>query len=158
MLSPEVAVSPAGLLCLILLAPGDVGPKLQKGDELTYAGSVAEVVDRPGNRFRRRHDLEVRVFVLDRRETWADAAVLTLLRRAEDVVAGAVGTVTGGNPDRVATPPAAHLDLIRIHADGTVHQLAPPGPVPLKLAADTPARVLPALPLDSFAPFEFGMF
>lgn len=151
-------MSPAGLLSLVLLAPGDVGPKLQAGDELAYAGTVAEAVDRPGNRFRRRHDLEVRVFVLERRESWADAAILTLLRRAEDVVTGAVAPVTGGTPDRAATPPAARLDLVRIHADGTVHQLLPFGPPPLKLAADTPARAPPAVPLDSFAPFEFGMF
>jgi hypothetical protein len=151
-------VLPAGLLTLALLAPA-APPGLQRGVELTYTGTVSEAVDRPGNRFRRAHDLEVRVFVLDRRETWADVAVLTLLRRAADpAVAGAVPVVTGTTPDRAAHPPAARLDLVRVHADGTAHLLAPPGPVPLRFAADTPAHVLPAVPLEAFAPFEFGMF
>jgi len=153
-------VSPSGLLSLALLAPAApaTGPKLQRGDELAYAGTVTEAVDRPGNRYRRAHDLEVRVFVLDRGDAWADAAVLTLLRRTDDpAVAGAVPGVTGAPPDRAA-PPAARLDLVRVHEDGTVHVLAPPGPVPLRFAADTPARGVAALPLDAFAPFEFGMF
>lgn len=152
----------AGLLTLTLFlpaAPPAAAPRLQRGDELTYTGTVTEAIDRPGTRLRRAHTLEVRVFVLDRRETWADTAVLTLLRRTEDVaVSGAVPAVTGANPDRPPTPPAARLDLVRVHEDGTAHLLAPPGPVPLRFAADTPARVLPAPPLDAFAPFEFGMF
>ncbi|MDB5309603.1 MAG: hypothetical protein JWO38_3805 [Gemmataceae bacterium] len=155
-------MSPAGLLSLTLLlpaAPPGAGPKLQRGDELTYTGTVTEAVDRPGTRFRRAHALEVRVFVLDRRETWADAAVLTLLRRVDDTaVSGAVPVVTGVSSARPPAPPAARLDLVRVHEDGTVHLLAPPGPVPLRFAADTPARTLPAPPLDAFAPFEFGMF
>jgi hypothetical protein len=113
-------------------------------------------VERPGNRFRRSQRLEVRVLVLEKKETWADVAVLTLLRRSEDAVAGAVGTVTGGTPEKAA-PPAARLDLVRVHADGTSHLLLPTG-WPLAFDAKTPARVLPPLPLDSFAPFEFGMF
>jgi hypothetical protein len=147
------------LTLLLPTAPPAVVPRLQRGDELTYTGTVTESVDRPGTRFRRSHDLEVRVFVLDRRETWADAAMLTLLRRTEDAaVSGAVPAVTGVKPDRSPTPPAARLDLVRVHEDGTVHLLVPPGPVPLRLAADTPARVLPAPPLDAFAPCESGMF
>ena len=155
-------MAPSGFLALALLAPAAppaAGPRLQRGDELTYTGTVAETVDRPGARFRRAHDLEVRVFVLDRGATWADAAVLTLLRRAADAaVAGAVPVVTGATPDRAADPPAARLDLVRVHDDGAAHLIAPPGPVPLRFAADTPARVVPAPPLDTFAPFEFGVF
>ena len=150
-----------GLLSLVLLvpaAPPAVGTKLQRGDELTYTGTIAESVERPGIRSRRAHDLEVRVFVLERRETWADAAVLTLLRRTGDAsVAGVLPEVTGakrGTP----SPPAARLDFLRIHDDGIVHLLAPLGPAPLRFAADTLARALPTLPLDSFAPFEFGLF
>ncbi len=153
-------MSSAGLLTLALLLPAapPAGPKLQRGDELIYTGSVSEAVDRPGMRFRRTHELEVRVFVFERRENWADAAVLTLLRRTDDApVAGVLPEVTGvkrANP----SPPAARLDLVRIHEDGTVHLLAPLGPAPLRFASDTPARALPTLPLDGFAPFEFGMF
>lgn len=150
-----------GILTLALLvptAPPAAGPKLQRGDEMIYTGTITEAVDRPVTRFRRAHEIEVRVFVFERREPWADAAVLTLLRRTDDApVAGVLPDVTGvkrGQP----SPPAARLDFIRIHENGTVHLLAPLGPAPLRFAADTPARILPAPPLDAFASFEFGMF
>ncbi|HEY3789347.1 MAG TPA: hypothetical protein VGL71_10855, partial [Urbifossiella sp.] len=157
--SPENRVHSAGLLSLVFLlpaAPPAAGTKLQRGDEMTYRGTVAESVDRPNLRFRRTHELEVRVFVLERSHTWSDAAVLTLLRRVDDgPVASALVDVTGRKQG--TTPPGVRLDLVRIHDDGAVHLLAPRGPGALRLAADTPARLLPAPPLDSFAPFEFGM-
>jgi peroxiredoxin len=145
-----------GLFALALVAAAPPAG-LQKGDEFTFAGTVAEAVDRPALRFRRNHDLEVRVLVLDRQEKWADAAVLTRLRRTEDAVGGAAGVVTGAGPDK-NTPPAVRLDLVRVHADGTVHLLLPVGPPPLKLGPDTPARALPPVSLDALAPSEFGMF
>lgn len=144
-------------LGLALLAPGAEPTGLQKGDELTYLGTVAEANDRVGSRFRRALKLEVRALVLDAQQEWVDVAVLTLLRRTDDAVTGAVNTITGGAPDKAA-PPAARLDLVRVFADGTVQRLAPVGPPPLTLDAKTPAHALPALPLDTFAPFEFGMF
>jgi hypothetical protein len=146
-----------GFLALALLGPTAPPEGLQKGDELTFTGTVEEAVDRPGNRFRRAQKLEIRVLVLEKSEAWADVAVLTLLTRTDDAVAGAVGAVTGGTPDK-ANPPGARLDLVRVHADGTAHLLLPVGPPPLVLDAKTPARTLPAAPLDTFAPFEFGMF
>lgn len=152
-------MTPAGLLAFTLFLPAaNPTPLLQRGDEFTFTGTVTEAIDRPANRFRRSHDLEVRVLVLDRKATWADAAVLTLLRRADDVVNGAAGSVVGPNPVRAPSPPATRLDLVRVHDDGTVHLLVPHGPPPLVFTKDTPARVVPAVPLDSFAPFEFGMF
>jgi hypothetical protein len=78
--------------------------------------------------------------------------VLTLLRRSGDAV-----TPAGAAPERPA-PPAVRLDLVRVHADGSAHHLLPGGPPPLTFDAKTPARTLPPIPLDSFAPFEFGMF
>jgi hypothetical protein len=147
-----------GFLALALLAPAappeSIG--LVRGDELTFTGTVEEAVDRPGNRFRRSQKLEIRVLVLEKEEAWADVAVLTLLRRTDDAVTGAVGPITGGAVEK--TPPGARLDLVRVHADGTAHLLLPVGPPPLVFDAKTPARTLPAVPLDSFAPFEFGMF
>ncbi|MBX9583359.1 MAG: hypothetical protein K2X87_23910 [Gemmataceae bacterium] len=141
-------MTPAGVLsvALLLTAPGE-SPRLPKGTELTYTGTVTEAVDRPGQRYRRAHDLEVRVLVLDRQATWADAAVLTLLRRTDEPA----------DPGRPPSPPAARLDLVRLPDDGPPHLIAPPGPAPLRLAADLPARRFPPVPLDSFAPFEFGM-
>lgn len=152
-------MSSVGLLTLAFLtpaAPPASGPHLQRGDELTYTGSISEVVERPGLRFRRTHRLEVRVFALDCREMWTDFAVLTLLRRGEDVVTGVVPGVTGATAE--PTPPAARLNLVRVHASGAVRLLTPAAAVPLRLDRDTPERPTPALPLDSFSPFELGMF
>lgn len=146
-----------GVLALSLLFPSAAPTGLQKGDELTYTGTVDEAVERPGNRFRRSQSLEIRVLVLEVKESWVDVAVLTLLRRTNDAVTGAVGEVTGSAPEK-ATPPAARLDLVRVHADGSAHHLHPVGPPPLVFDAKTPARTLPVIPLDAFAPFEFGMF
>jgi hypothetical protein len=132
----------AGLLSLSLLAPAAPGPTLERGAEYVYAGTVTEAIDRPGTRFRRRHDLEVRVLVLEKLPGRADAAVLTLLR----------------NTDADRGPPVARLDLVRIHEDGTTHLLLPTGPAPLRFDANTPGRALPPPPLDAFAPAEFGAF
>lgn len=145
----------AGLFALTLAAAAPPAG-LQTGDEFTFAGSVVEEVHRPAEQFRREHALELRVLVLDGRENWSDAAVLTRLKRTGDAVAGAVPGVTGGTVQD--SPAAVRFDLVRVHADGTVHLLVPDGPPPLKLAADTPVRALPAVPLDTFAPFEFGVF
>jgi hypothetical protein len=154
----EVAVT-GSLLALALLCPAaPAEPQgLAKGDELTFTGTIEEAVERPGTRFRRSQKLEVRVLVLEAKENWVDVAVLTLLRRNDDAVAGAVGGVTGAKVDK-PTPPSARLDLLRVHADGSAHHLHPVGPPPLVFDAKTPARTAPAIPLDSFAPFEFGMF
>jgi hypothetical protein len=65
--------------------------------------------------------------------------------------------VTGEGPRKDA-PALIRIDLVRIHADGTVHLLAPIGPAPLKFDSATPARALPLIPLDTFAASEFGMF
>ena len=147
---------PVGLLSLALFAPtAPNGP--DRGDELTYSGTVAEAVDRPGNRYRRGYDLEVRILTLDRHTAGFDAAVLTLLRRSTDrAVAGAVSAVTGAAPDR--GPPASRLDLVRVGRDGMARLLAPAGPAPLFLKADTPVRPIPTIPLDGSALFEFGAF
>ncbi len=150
----------AGLLTLAFLisAPGDAAQRgLQKGDEFTFTGTIAEGIDRPGHRFRRNHELTVKVLVMDRQENWCDAAVLTRLHRVEDLVAGASGTITGNGPEK-NSPPHIRLDLIRIHTDGTVHLLLPGGPPPLRLTAETTARAVQPIPLDTFSPFEFGVF
>jgi hypothetical protein len=148
----------AGLFALTFALGAPPPPAgLQKGDEFTFAGTIAEAVDRPSDRFRRNHALELRVFVLDRQEKWADAAVLTRLTRIDDAVTGAVSGVTGAGSDKNA-PPSVRLEIVRVYTDGSVHLLAPVGPPPLKFTADTPARALPLLPLDGFATAEFGIF
>lgn len=148
-----------GFLALALMAPAapPAPPGLRPGAELTFTGTVEEAVERPGTRFRRSQKLEVRVLALEQTDAWTDVAVLTLLRRADDAVTGAVGAVTGEAGERAA-PPGVRLDLLRVHADGTAHLLHPAGPPPLVLDAKTPARTLPPISLDAFSPFEFGMF
>lgn len=151
----EVVVS-AGLLTLslILTAPP---AGLHKGEEFTFVGTVAEAVERPTHRFRRNHELEVRVLVLDRSDTAADVAVCTRLKRSEDVVGVASSAVTGSSLDKT-TPPAIRLDFVRIGTDGSVHRLIPPGAPPFRFTASTPTLAVPPVPLDTFAPFELGMF
>src|SRR5262249_4459427 len=151
----EVTVSPAGFLALTLLAPGSPPetPSLpSRGDELLYTGTVTEAVDRPGSRFRRSHQLEVRVLTLDRRDGAADLAVLPLLRRADDgAVTGAVGPVIGVKAESVQSPPAARLDLLRTRwpeRPGVPWQretalLAPAAVLPLAVGPDTPTSPLP---------------
>lgn len=143
-------------LALAPAAPAEA-QGLQPGTELAFVGTVDEAIERPGVRFRRAQKLEVRVLVLEKKGAWTDVAVLTLLRRADDAVTGAVGAVTGGAVERAA-PPAVRLDLLRVHADGTVHHLQPAGAPPLALDAKTPAQAPPSISLDAFTPFEFGMF
>ncbi len=145
-----------GFLALSLLLPSASPTGLQQGDQLTYTGTVEEAVERPDRRFRRSQKLEIRVLVLEVQELWTDVAVFILLRRTNDAVSGAVTDITGSTPER--SPPLSRLDLVRVHADGSAHHLYPGGPPPLRFDTKTPARTLPPIPLDSFAPFEFGMF
>ncbi|VTT98239.1 unnamed protein product [Gemmataceae bacterium] len=146
----------AGLLALSFAVAAPPVTGLQRGDEFTFTGTVAEGVSRAPDFFRRNHALELRLLVLDRQENWADVTVLTRLQRTADAVGGAVGAVTGGAAKDF--PPIVRLDVVRVHSDGTVHLLSPVGPAPLKLAANTPARALPPTPLDSFPVSEFGVF
>lgn len=153
----------SALIILAVAASAPPGPSpsgpigLEKGDLLTFAGTVVEEVRRPGKEFRRDHELELRVFVLERTERWADAVVLTRLRRSADAVTGSARTVTGRGP-RKDVPPVIRLDLVRVHGDGTTHLLTPSAAAPLKLDDQTPARALPILPIDSIAGWEFGIF
>jgi hypothetical protein len=145
-------------MALLLSAPGPTG--LQKGDEFTFSGSIKENEERPRKglqrELHREYELCLRLFVLDRQELWADAALLTQLRRIEDAVGAAAKPVTGTVPYQNA-PPIVRLDLVRIHTDGNVRLLWPAGP-PFRLAEDTPVMGLPSIPLDKCAPSEFGIF
>ena len=141
----------AGLLILsVVVGVPPVATGLQKGDQLSFVGTVVEEVRRPGKEFRRAHDLELRVLVLERQEKWTDSAVLTRLKRGDDAVANTAGAVTG-DATRKDAPPLIRIEFVRVHADGTVHSLAPPGPSPFRFDAETPARALPLIPLDAFA-------
>ena len=140
---------PAGVLLLLLAPAAPPEPdRLPKGTELLYTGTVTEAVDRPGRRYRRSHDLEVRVLVLDRQPGWADAAVLTLLRRSD----------AAPDPTRPLPPPSVRLDLVRVPDAGPAYRISPPGHAPLRFIAGLPAEAFPPAPLDTFAASEVGVF
>ena len=145
-----------GFLTLMVLVSASGPTGLQKGDELTFKGTVVENDNRPSKLWHREYQLTLRIFILERQENWSDAAVLTKLRPVEDAVGGVSKPVTGTGPDKNA-PPIIQLDLVRVHADGSVHLLLPPGP-PFRLSAETPARAVTPLPLNSYAPAELGIF
>ena len=123
----------------------------KRGDEWTYRGTVVET-----DRTQRRHDLEVRALVLDRTGRYADVAVLTLLRRRDDIVSAAVPAVTGQSRDARSLPPAVRLDLVRLSPDGTARLLAPPAKLPLALNDRTPTTAGPYV--SDFLQSDFGLF
>ncbi len=155
----------AKLLLVSLLVPAADGlavtpPRLVRGEELVYQGEVVEAGERVGNRFRKKHELEVRVFVLEVSDGVADCAVLTCVRPLPDpAVASGAAAATGTDPTARPVPPAVHLDLVRVDAQGRVALLAPAaGPPPLPLEASTRTAAVPPLPTDVPPLIELGMF
>lgn len=131
-------------------------PRLQRGDELVYTGEIRESSERPDNRFKKKHLLEVRVFVLESSADYADCAVMTSLAvQHDDKVAQAVRVVSGSNPAHARQAATAHLQLIRVDTRGRAQILEPVGPPPL---AYDKAKVnpLPALALDAAPILEVG--
>lgn len=158
-------MSVALLLSYIALAappegPAVGSPRLARGDELVYLGEIAEAGTRVDNPFRKRYELEVRVFVLDTRTGSADCAVLTSVRPLTDpAVAPAAHAVTGVDPARRQLPPAVTLELIRVDDRGRASVLAPPaGPPPIPLGPSTATKPPPLTPLDTVPTVELGMF
>jgi hypothetical protein len=154
----------AKLLLLTLLVPADglsvTRPRLLRGEELVYHGGVVEAGEKVGNRFRKKHELEVRLFVLEVRDGVADCAVLTCVRPLPDpAVASGAAFATGADPAAKPVPPAVHLDLVRIDTQGRAALLAPPaGPPPIPLGASTRTAIVPPLPTDVPPLIELGMF
>ncbi len=150
-------------MLLSLLVPTDglavTRPRLLRGEELIYQGEVVEAGEKVGNRFRKIHELEVRLFVLEVRDGVADCAVLTCVRPLPDpAVASGAAAATGSDPTAKPVPPAVHLDLVRIDAHGRVALLTPPaGPPPIPLGASTRTAIGPPLPMDGPPLLELGM-
>jgi hypothetical protein len=127
------------------------GPRLTRGEELVYVGEVRETGDRIGNRFKKRYDLEVRVFVLDSAAGFTDCGVLTTVQPLDDEL------VPG--KQRVKAAPAVRIDLIRVDDRGRVKVLTPAvGPPPLPIDTKTPTAELPPLPLDAPPACELAAF
>lgn len=154
-------MNPFAILLLTAAAAGPAvpGPTFAAGDEIVYAGEITEESDRVGGRFRRKHAVEVRLFVLESRPGGADVAVMTLLRPLEDPhVRDAAKQVAGTAASRPAAPPAVRLELIRVDPKGGVRRLVPPPALPLSLTGRTPTEPAPDPPLDAPAAVELGMF
>lgn len=147
---------------LLLLSPARAEPtahppRFTVGDEMVYAGEVAEESSRPDLVNRRKFGLEVRVFVLAASEKFTDLAVMTLLQPKEDPnIAPAAAAVTGIDPAKNRTPPAVRLELVRVDANGRAVLLAPDPRPPIALTATTATKALPPLVLDSPAALELG--
>jgi hypothetical protein len=150
------------LVLIATLAPSRAEPTVPPptfatGDEMVYAGDVAEESTRIDVPYKRAFALEVRVFVLAASATHTDLAVMTLLRPKEDPnVAGPAAAVTGIDPAKNRTPPAVRLELIRVDATGQPALLVPGTSPPFALTAKTPTKPAPAVPLDGPAALELG--
>ena len=129
----------------------------RRGMEAVYRGEVVEEVHRPGQEFRRQHQLEVRLIGVGNQGRWADLAVVTQLRRQDEGwKEGIHGIVqTGHQADHRAL---MRIDWLRVYEDGRVRQLLPEGPPPLLFTDKTPSRELTAPPVDSFPLGEWWMF
>ena len=154
----------AGLLLTGLAPAADplalTGPQLARGDELVYTGEIVETGDRIDNRFRKKYEIAVRVFVLDVRRGHADCGVLTSVRPLDDaLVVDAQVIASGAGGGRKPSAAAVRIDLIRVDDRGGVKVLAPKiGPPPLPLDKDTPAADPPPPPTDTVPLVELGAF
>lgn len=148
-------------LCLAAGPEGIVlqGPRLARGDELVYRGEIIEAGERIDNRFRKRHELEVRLFILESGTGYAEGALLTLVRsRPDPVVADPAAVVTGANLNRQPIPPAVSLELVRIDARGRVSRLRPTGNATIPNLGGTAEGIpVPRVPIDSLPIMETGM-
>ncbi len=149
------------LLAAVALAADPVavaGPRLAKGDDLVYRGTVSETADRGDGRVIKKWSLGVRVFVLDTSDDGTDCGVMTTLSpQSDDKITQAVKVVTG----KEAAIPAStlvRLDLIRVDARGRVKHLRPAGPPPLTFDAKTPTLSPTLVPTDGPAAAEYGTF
>ncbi len=148
------------LTCTPSAPPGlaVAAPRLQRGDELVYTGEIRESSDRPDNRFKKKHLLEIRVFVLESTADFADCAVMTSLTPQNDEkVAQAVMVVSGSTPAKARSGSTAHLQLIRIDSRGRTQLLEPVGPPPLAFAKAGLSPVA-SVPLDTVPVHELGCF
>lgn len=148
------------LLALALLTLADPGPalgtaRLPAGVERVYAGTAEEVGRGVLNPFRKRHELEVRLLVLDSHPGGADVAVLTRVwPLADPVVAGPAAALTGRDvPTR--GDPSVRLDLIRVDPRGRVGKLSTS---PFTVGPSAASAPLPDGPPDRLPVVETGFF
>jgi peroxiredoxin len=132
------------------------GPQLARGDELVYTGEVQETGDRFDNRYKKRYEVEVRVFVLDATAGYSDCGVMTTVQPLDDTL---IPEVTLPGQARVKANPSVRLDLIRVDDRGRVRALAPTvGPPPLPIGKHTPTTDPVPMPLDAPPGCELAAF
>lgn len=118
-------------------APLDAGwdrpliPRLSRGQELVYRGTVHHEVLGRAIRFERSYHLEARALVLDTRPRGADLALLTLLRTRASADHRPAATAA-------SAPVSARLELARVDLQGRV--LAEPG-TDLSVPLDGPPTI-----------------
>lgn len=142
------------------------GPRLARGDELVYAGTVEETGERFDNRFKKKYQLDVRVFVLDVHAGGTDCGVMTTVQPLDDpLVQTAMVAAAGSDARREKPAPIVRLELIRVSDRGRVKVLAPKGTTPpLALDARTPTTdplppstdAPPTVELGAFVPLPLG--
>jgi len=123
-------------------------PRLTPGDELAFVGDVTEASEKSGQRFRKVHDLEVRVLVLEQDHGGTLCAVLTKLKsrldRAEVV--------------KDDQPASIRVDLVHVDGRGRCSLVQPGGLPPLSLNAETPREANAGPSWDGPPMLELGMF
>ena len=135
-------------------------PRFLRGEEILFTGEVLETSDGIGNRFRKKHALEIRLFVIEVEREYSDCAIIYSTKALEDpIVAQAIASVSGTNTPRDPPPASVHIELIRIDTRGRVKRLEPAlAPPPLVLRAETRTADAPLFPVDVPASLELGMF
>jgi hypothetical protein len=132
------------------------GPLLTRGDELVYTGEVTETGDRIDNRYKKRYDMEVRLFVLESSANYADCAVQTTVQPLDDKLVSGLN-MPGGKRQKAS--PFVRLDLIRVDDRGQVKSLMPTvSTPPLQLDQKTATQPAPTFPLDAPPLCELGAF
>ena len=134
------------------------GPKLRVGDELIYRGTIIEASEHVTSRFRKQHELEIHVLVLESRLGSIDCALMTkVTAKIDRVVAEATVAITGLQND--SRKPTVNMKLFRIDDRGRVSMLnVKPGPPPLMLAEENPSSPVSPLPINTLPEIELGMF
>ncbi len=132
-------------LALAAPPPSDapLGPRLDKGLELRWAGTFTEASFRPGVRTLKNYEVETRLLVFESGDFGADGVLCTRVSL---------------KPDRKPaepTTPVVRLDLVRVDPHGKVQIL----PSPADVDNPTPkARPFPAVQLQALPMSESGLF
>jgi len=136
--------------------PGDDAPtpKLEKGLEVIWQGTLAEEILRPNVRARRFYEIETRLYVWDVCSNGSDVALFTSIKLKPDLKT----TTNHLLPEKgKANPPAiVRLEMARVDPHGKLTLLTPDS------IFETPEKrrtaLLPLLPMEGLPTFEPNLF